>query len=237
MILMNYAVPFNRQNQAYFYAQGTGGSVGSYEKSMGAKTQIAIDYTGVPGFAISQISFVLNTQTVPPLVISQPVVGNQNNILSFMLSGGFGGVEYTISINCTAPNGTVRSDTLLACITAPYEDCCCSSCGHYPCDCYSCDTITDLKEQVATIVSGASTFGSNYIQYYVSASAPQNANVLDKWYDTTNGLIYDYMSDGVHTFWQPEFGTTGGTISGPVTINNSLTVTGAVDMTLDMGMY
>jgi hypothetical protein len=230
---MNF--PFNFRNQAYFYAQGSGGPLGSFSKSMAARSNINIDYTAISGFTITNLSFVLNIQTEPPLVVSQPVIAGQNNILSFVLSAGFGGVDYSISINSGSGN-TLRTDTLLVCIEAPYDQHCgCSQCGHEPCDC--CDSILDLKEQMATLAPNVNTFGSNFIQYYVSPTPPQNPNLLDKWYNTTNNTVYNYESNGVTNYWQPEFGTGNTVFTGPVTINNSLTVTGAVDLTLDMGTY
>jgi len=232
---MNF--PFNFRNQAYFYAQGSGGPLGSFSKSMAAKSTIAIDYTSISGFTMTNQSFLLDMQTQPPLIISQPVLAGQSNILSFVLSGGFGGVEYGLSIHAlSSVGGTLRSDTLKVCIEAPYDQHCgCSQCGHDPCDC--CDTILDLKAQVAVLRPNMNTFGSNFVQFYVAPIAPQNPNLLDMWYNTTNGLFYDYVSNGVTNSWQLQGGASSGIFNVPVTINNSLTVTGPVNLNLDCGVY
>jgi hypothetical protein len=248
---MNFpvAVPYNFSNQAYFYVQGTGGPIGVFLKSIGGKSLITLDYSGAltQGVRIQNFSFVLTTQTLPPLIISQPILSGQNNIIEFKVSGGFGGVQYDININATLVNNLgvsqgVRTDVLMVNIIPPYEeDCGCGTCGHYPCRChevnYCCDTITDLKEQVATLVTNESIYGTNFVQYYVSNTEPSPANLFDKWFDQKTGVLSDYISNGVTNYWQPEFSSAGGTIGGPVIINNSLTVNGPVDLTLDMGVY
>jgi hypothetical protein len=234
---------------AYFYAQGVGGNLGVYQKSMAAKSMVTIDYTGVTGMpnppnvggsvTITSVSFVLGTQTLPELTIYNASLAGQLNILTFMVSGGFGGVQYQLSVNVTLSNGGVRTDVLAVNVIPPYEDGCgCASCGHAPCSCYECDPCNvPTEQQVATLVPVNSIFGTNYVQYYVSATAPQNPNLFDKWYNMTNNTVYEYVSNGMKNYWQPGASSSGGTFTGPVTIDNSLTVTGPVDLTLDMGYY
>jgi hypothetical protein len=246
---MNYAVPYNFSNQAYFYVQGAGGPIGTFQKSMQAKSLITLDYSSVvtSGVSIKNFSFVLTTQTLPPLIISQPVLGGQNNIIEFKVSGGFGGVQYDINVNATLVNSLgvsqgVRTDVLVVNIIPPYEESCgCGTCGHSPCRCYEvdycCDTITDLKNQVATLATNNSIFGTNFVQYYVSYTPPSPANLFDKWFNPATGLLSDYISNGVSSYWRPEFSAAGGTINGPVIIDGPLTVTGVVDETLDMGSF
>jgi hypothetical protein len=46
-------------------------------------------------------------------------------------------------------------------------------------------------------------------RFFVSGTIPVGANVLDRWYDTSNGQLYDYVSNGITTLWV-EAGTGGG---------------------------
>ena len=242
---MNY-MPTNTSNAAYFYAAGLGGPLGLYQKSMQAQSMITVDYAGVLGIpnppnvggsvGVANLSFILGLQSLPPLVISNPVLQGQMNILTFLVSGGMGGVKYDVSINALLTNGTQRVDVLDIDIMPPYEDCGCSSCGYNPCQCGPCEGYP-TNVQVAMLASSESIFGTNFPQFYVSAKEPTPANLFDKWYNSATGILSDYVSTGVRNYWQPEYSSAGGVISGPVTINNSLTVTGPVNMTLDMGTY
>jgi hypothetical protein len=210
---------------------------------------ITLDYSSVvtSGVSIQNFSFVLATQTLPPLIISQPVLAGANNIIEFKVSNGFGGVQYDIAVNATLVNNLgvpqgLRTDVFTVNIIPPYEeDCDCGACGHSPCRCYEvdycCDTITDLKQQVATLATNNSIFGTNFVQYYVSNTAPSPANLFDKWFNPATGILSSYISNGVSSYWQTDFSSAGGTIGGPVIINNSFTVNGPVDLTLDMGIY
>ena len=38
-------------------------------------------------------------------------------------------------------------------------------------------------------------------RFFVSNTFPVNANVLDRWYDTTTGDMFDYVSNGLETYW------------------------------------
>jgi hypothetical protein len=244
-----YSAPYNFSNQAYFYVQGMGGPIGTFVKSMQAKSLITLDYSSVvtSGVSIQNFSFVLTTQTLPPLIISQPILAGQNNIIEFKLSNGFGGVQYDITVNAQLINSLgvsqgMRVDVFTVNIIPPYEaDCGCGACGCSPCRCYEvdycCDTITDLKNQVATLATNNSIFGTNFVQYYVSNTAPSSANLFDKWFNPTTGVISDYISDGVSSYWRPEFSAAGGTVTGPVTFDSDVTIDGVLDATLDMGSY
>ncbi len=241
-----YPIPANRSNAAYFYATGLGGQLGVYPKSMPAKTMLTVDYSGVVGVpnppnvggsvGITNISFVLGTQTLPPLVVSNPVLQAQMNVLTFVLSGGFAGVQYELSINATLSNGVLRTDVLTIDIPPPYEDdCACSSCGCSPCECR--DTIDDLQDQMASLATDDSIFGTNFVRYYVSYSEPAPASLFDKWYNPATGVISNYVSNGIASRWVPEFNNAGGTITGPVIFDNDVTIEGTLDATLDMGTF
>src|SRR4029077_14024883 len=47
-------------------------------------------------------------------------------------------------------------------------------------------------------------------RFFVSATFPVAPNVLDRCYDTSTGNIYDYVSDGLDTFWELAGGGGGG---------------------------
>jgi len=209
-------LPVNYSNDAYFYPDNTG-VLGSFTKSQDAQTQVSLDYTSIipTGLTILSASFVINYGTAPQLVISGATVQGSGEIIGFMVSGGLNGVKYTIQILAKLSDGaTVLQHTLEVVVSTPGVNTPAVSAASSP-----ATPVLPIPAafQQGQILNGDGTkFGSSFVVYYVSDTAPTTANILDRWYNTVDGLIYDYATDGVSVFWvsssmRPAAYTTGPT--------------------------
>ena len=76
------------------------------------------------------------------------------------------------------------------------------------CDCTSVLPIYPLGYLNAVSADGSIVVNSAP-RFFVSSTAPINANVLDRWYNTTTGNVFDYITNGLVSYWT-EAGTGGG---------------------------
>ena len=202
---MNYpaAVPINYSNTAYFYPDDTG-VLGSFTKSVDAKTLVSLDYSSLLSsltskLSIKSISFVLNYGSAPQLIVSGATLEPTTNIVTFLVSGGLNGLKYNIQIMATLSDGaTVNTQSLEVVVSTPGV-----TTGN-------CNTmvptgggppIPDVYQQAQILNGDQTRFGSSFMVFWVSDTAPTTANILDRWYNTTNGLIYDRATDGISVFW------------------------------------
>lgn len=196
------SVPINYSNTAYFYPDDTG-VLGSFTKSADARTQVSLDYTSMLetlGLTIVSVAFILNYGSAPQLVVSGTTIQGQNNIVSFIVSGGLNGLKYVLQINATLSDGqTVITQSLEVVVSTPGTT---DSCGCPPVGMLSPGLPISSVYQQASILNGDQTkFGSSFIVFWVSDQAPTTANILDRWYNTQDGLIYDRVTDGNSVFW------------------------------------
>src|SRR5271157_2213215 len=88
-------------NNPYFYAVGTF-TLGSITQPVNATTLITVDYSQVspaPVFASTPIfSFYVDRGNGPPLVIDNPVWNGTVPSLTFNISRGIPGIQYTVAI-------------------------------------------------------------------------------------------------------------------------------------------
>lgn len=196
------SVPINYSNAAYFYPDETG-VLGSFTKSADAKTQVTLDYSSMLSsisLTLLSVGFVLNYGSAPQLVVSGTDIQGQNNILTFIVSGGLNGLKYVLQINATLSDSqTVITQSLEVVVSTPgtIDSCGCPS----PMTSSPSLPISSVYQQ-ANILNGDNTkFGSSFVVFWVSDTAPTTANILDRWYNTTDGLIYDRVTDGYSVFW------------------------------------
>lgn len=205
---MNYpaSIPVNYNNTTYFYPDDTG-VLGSFTKAPDAKTLVSLDYTSILtelNLNLVAISYVLNYGSAPQLVVSGTTIQADNNIVSFIVSGGLNGLKYVLQINATLSDGqTVNVQYLEVVVSAPGTRS--DGCGDTAV--YTGGTgaggapISTIFQQ-ASLLNGTNTrFGSSFIVFWVSDQPPTTANILDRWYNTTDGLVYDRVTDGVSVFW------------------------------------
>jgi hypothetical protein len=201
--MKSWSVPTNFSNAALFFPDDTG-EIGGFNKSPMAQTLVTLDYTQVlaaAGTTIDKVAFILDKQTTPLLVISNSVISG--TVLTFIISGGWSGLTYGLTVQSTLSDTTVRTDVLQ--IEIMGDDCM----RHDPC--YPggkpiCAPSPIPKSfQQAIMNTSCSWYGSSCVRYYICDMAPANPNVLDQWYNTTNHLIQEYLTDGVNFWWQPFF--------------------------------
>ena len=97
-------------------------------------------------------------------------------------------MSYSIIANAIlAANGSVRSDILVVNVSGD------DGCG--------CECVTNINADNYIQFGTQEVFVNKYPRFFVSAIAPTNANLLDRWYDLLNQTWYDYVTDGVTDFW------------------------------------
>lgn len=191
-----YQIPGQQGDPAAFVADTTL-ILGTYVKPLDARTLISVDYSQlIPAVALDSYSFRVKPGGEPQLWISEPELGLDANSLAFFIDGGIGGRAYTVTINATLASGEVRSDVLTVQVLGD--------------DCGSCAPIAP-PPPTGGIVSGDGLVIVNTApRFFVSGTPPVNANVLDRWYDTATGVIWDYVSNGATSLWVPAGGGGGG---------------------------
>jgi hypothetical protein len=198
--MKSFSAPTNFSNAAQFYPDNTG-QIGTFSKSPIAQTLLTLDYSqSMPGIAITKVSYVLDVQTTPLLVISNSVITSQ--LLTFIVSGGWSGVTYGLTIQASLSNATLRTDVLEIEILG--DDCmrydpCCPPMGKPICP----PSPIPKAYQQAIMSTSCSSYKSSCITYYICDTAPVNPNVMDQWYNTANHAIWEYLTDGVNFWWQP----------------------------------
>jgi hypothetical protein len=203
---MNYpaSVPINYSNNAYFYPDDTG-VLGSFTKAPDAKTLVSLDYTSILSelnMNLQSISYVLNYGSAPQLLVSGTTIEANNNIVSFIVSGGLNGLKYVLQVNALMSDGqTVNVQYLEVVVSAPGTRSGNCDPAVYGSTGVGGPPISTIYQQ-ASILNGDNTkFGSTFIVFWVSDTAPTTANILDRWYNTSDGLIYDRATDGNSVFW------------------------------------
>jgi hypothetical protein len=203
-----YLIPGMQADPASFVANTTL-TLGSYSKPLDARTLVTVDYSGViPAIsAISGFSFRVKPGGEPQLWVSEGQTGTAPS-LSFFVQGGIAGRVYEVTITTKLDTGDTRSDVLN--INVLDDD----GCG--------CTFVMPLPiPGVGDVTSGDGAVIVNTApRFFVSGTIPVGANVLDRWYNTSNGLFYDYVSTGITTLWQQAGGGGGGGGGGGANILN-----------------
>lgn len=188
---MNYPIPGNSfAALTTFYANNTY-QLGQFSKPVNASATITVDYSKLtPAVVVTKVSFLVDVGGKPRLLISSPNVNA--TAISFGLSQGIFGKTYTIEVIATLADGTVRNDFLTIAVLYEGGDCCCIPFA-----------IPAGQNQISQLNFDYLTFVNSAIQYFVSSTAPTNANLMDQWFNLTNGLLYEYITNGLTSFWAP----------------------------------
>jgi hypothetical protein len=184
---MGFSLPSGviNTNSAYFYADDLN-DFGTLVKELSDQTLIVLDYSNVtPAITLTSYSFAVDVSSNPALVVSYPQIGPLGEILTFLVSGGIPGQEYTLTVTATYQTGT-RNDTLT--IAVP------SSSG----DCVQVNPVPAIYNQLPLGTQGYINAG---VRYFWGAAAPANPGVLDQWYDPTTDTLSEWTTDGTTFFW------------------------------------
>ena len=216
------ALPVNYSNTAYFYPDETG-VLGSFTKAPDAKTLVTLDYTSILtqlNLNMVMVSYILNFGSSPQLIVSGSEFQANNNILSFIVSGGLSGLKYVLQVNVTlSDQETVNTQYLEIVVSGPgifRGDGCGDAAvfGHGFVGVPGGPPISNVFQQASLLNGDQTRFGSAFTVFWVSNAAPTTANILDRWYNSNDGLIYDRATDGNTVFWvstaqRPQQYTTG----------------------------
>ena len=184
-----YLIPNAQGDPASFLANSTL-ILGSYSKPLDARTQISVDYSDViPPIMIANYSFRVSPGGEPQLWIDGTDIGAGADFITFFVQGGVAGRSYEVRLNTKLDSGETRSDVLT--INVLGDDC-------------GCTFVMPLPiPGVGDVTSGDGGVTVNTApRFFVSGTIPVGANVLDRWYNTANGLLYDYVSNGITALWQ-----------------------------------
>jgi len=184
---MKYVLPSGVINtdSAYYYADTTL-TLGPLVKAVNDQTLVVADYSLLPSYAVSGFDFALDVTSNPALVVSYPQLNN--NVLTFLVSGGIVGQQYNLSVKTIADINN-RTDVLT--INIP------SSSG----DCAQVNPVPQIYTQLEL---GDPTQGyvNTGVRYFWGTQPPVNPNVMDQWYTPDTQTLSEWVTDGTQYFWQ-----------------------------------
>jgi hypothetical protein len=221
--LMNYPypIPGMQGNTAAFIA-GVASRLGSYNKPLDARSLVSVDYSQlIPTVTLVGYSFKVRPGGEPQLWINSPAIDTTDTLLTFYVEGGIGGRAYEIIINTTLADTEIRTDVLT--VNVQGDDCACAALM----------TPTYPPGYSGAVSSDGSVIVNTALRFFVSATTPIGAHVLDRWYNTTTGNIYDYVSNGLTSWWEEATIGGGGGYGANIVKMNPITPDGStVEFTL-----
>lgn len=196
---MNYPIPYNQFTApTYFYADFSY-NLGSMVKPVDSQITVTVDYSKLtPAITPARYSFFVDSGDSPRFGIGDPDL--TGNVLTFLVYGGAVGQTYDVAIVMINSDGTVRTDTLAISVIGD--------------DVPNFGPALPVSQNLATF-TGANglSFINDAPNYYVSSVAPTNANIMDMWYNPATGLLQEYISNGLTSYWQDAVGPQG--LQGP----------------------
>jgi hypothetical protein len=200
---MNYPYPIpgvqTGSSRPTYVADGTR-RFPALSRSVDEITDVTVDFTQLsPTVNVVGCWIKVKPGGEPQLVVGPPIVGmttgTPTDIVTFDVQGGIAGRSYDVEINIRGDKGGVYSFHWT--VNTLGDDCGCALVPAYPVG--------------NGVVSGDGSIIVNTApRFFVSATFPVAPNVLDRWYDTSTGNLYDYISDGLDTFWELWGGSGGG---------------------------
>ena len=193
--MYQYLIPGMQGDPASFVANTTL-TLGSLSKPLDARTLVTVNYASIiPVDTLTNYSFRIKPGGEPQLSIEASALDVTKTILTFYVDGGIAGQSYEVLIGAMLLSGAVRSDQLTVDVIG-------DGCG--------CHALAVSAYLSGNVSSDGSVIVNTAPRFFVSATFPVNPNVLDRWYDTTTANIYDFVSDGLNTFWELAGGSGGG---------------------------
>jgi hypothetical protein len=191
----SYKIPGAQANPNSFVADNTL-ILGTVDKPLDAHVQVSVDYSQVvPAITLQGYSFKVKPGGEPQLWIDESALGSPATSLMFIVSGGISGRAYEITINTKLVDGEIRSDTLNVNVLG-------DNCG--------CSLVSPSPISNGVVSGDGSIIVNQAPRFFISGTPPVGANVLDRWYDTATGNIWDYVSSGLSSFWALSDSSGGG---------------------------
>ena len=172
---------------AYFYAASAAGTLGTLMKQPSEQVLMLVDYSHiVPVGTVTSYAFSIDVSSNPALIVSFPVLSTAG-VLSFLLSGGIPGQQYSLIITATLTGGVTRQDGIF--IDMP------SYAG-------ACEPpFNDVPDIYTSLPSGTNSYVNTGIRFFWGEAPPANPNVGDQWYRPSDKQFFEWITDGVTLFW------------------------------------
>ena len=181
-----YPIPNAQANTTTFVANSTG-VLGSYDKALDENVFISVDYSQlVSAVTLLGYSFRVSPGGSPQLGIPSSQL-TPSTLLTVELVGGIGGRAYMVTINAVLSNGDTRSDVLTVNVLGD-DDC-------------GCVTVSPLPPTYGVVSNDGVVVVNTAPRFFVSSTAPVQAQALDRWFDSSTGDVYDFISDGKTGYW------------------------------------
>lgn len=211
---MNYVYPIpGAQGDVASFVANTTLVLGTLDKPLDARTLVTVDYSQLtPTVEIENYSFRVRPGGEPQLRLDASAVDVTLSLLTFYAEGGIAGQAYEIIINAKLANTEVRSDTLMVNVLGG------DGCG--------CMVWPTLSAPPGSVSGDGSLIVNTAPRFFVSATTPIGANVLDRWYNSTTGDIYDFVTNGLTSWWEKSTVGGGGGYGAQVVTMNPITPDG-----------
>ncbi len=182
-----YLIPGSQADPAAFVANSTL-VLGTYDKPLDARTKIQVDYSAlVPNVTLVGYSFKVRPGGEPQLWVSNSAIDKvDSTIFTFTISGGIAGRAYEVVLTTKLSSGDVRSDVLAVNVLG-------DNCG--------CLIVAPTLYHNGVVSGDGSVIVNTAPRYFISGTEPIGGRVLDRWFDTATGDIYDCASNGLSVYW------------------------------------
>lgn len=182
-----YPIP-TAQTNLYAFVASTTNVLGNVDKSVDERILISIDYSQlIPAVVLQKYSFRINVGGEPQLWIDGSRLGSTSTSLTFFISGGIAGQIYNVAVIAKLIDGESRSDLLSVNVYGESDN--------------NCVIITPPPSIGVSVTGDGSIIVNTAPRFFVSSTAPVGANVLDQWYNTTNGQVLNYITNGTSSYW------------------------------------
>lgn len=182
-----YPIPANQYDSlAYFYANPSL-VLGSMSKNGGDQTLVSIEYDNVSSSLLYVYSLQVSIGSAPPLLITSAGILSDGYTLQFVISEGVTGVSYDLKITVTFSNGVSRTDTLEVDVPSVYPP--------------QLQPLANVITEANPLTGSGAIFINSGIRLFVNNEQPSGPNILDQWYNLTDGGLYEYVSNGFSTSW------------------------------------
>jgi hypothetical protein len=191
--MYQYLIPGMQGDPASFIVNTTL-TLGSLDKPLDARTHVTVSYASViPADTVANYAFKVKPGGDPQLWIDTAALDATKTILTFYVSEGLAGQAYDLAVIAKLASGNVRSDVLTVNVLG--DDC-------------GCCSVPMPISQINNVSGDGGMFVNAAPRFFVSNTTPVGANVLDRWYETATGDIYDFVTNGLTSWWEKS--TVGG---------------------------